>query len=124
MKADSVNDALRDHVTRVGFDLSLGKTHVAALVYLDQCIKQDRYIPANKAESPAFRRMFSWFSSGIRGCCDRGLVVHHWSPGDKNKGLRYHYTITTAGQYVIGLLAEAGIYQEFADALPRLEVVA
>lgn len=30
------NDLLRSHVTRVGFDLTLGKTHIAALVLLNE----------------------------------------------------------------------------------------
>lgn len=128
------NDLLRAHVTRVGFDLSLGKTHIAALVYLDQCLKQKRYIPhrvqdlsfPDNTQLPAraFGRAFSMFATGMHGCQDRGLVIHHWNPKHKNDGLKWHYTITKAGKIVIALLSEAGIYQEYADALPRLEVVA
>lgn len=117
------NDLLRAHVTRVGFDLSLGKTHIAALVYLNECIKQRRYIQSNHA-SQWSRRAFANFATGMHGCQDRGLVIHHWNPKHKNDGLKWHYTITKAGKIVIALLSEAGIYQEYADALPHLEVVA
>lgn len=117
------NDLLRQHVTRVGFDLSLGKTHIAALVYLNECLAQKRYIASHHSEQWA-RRAFSHFASGMHGCEDRGLVLHHWRADKKDAGLKWHFTITKAGRLVIDLLREAGIYQEYADALPRLEVVA
>lgn len=121
------NDLLRAHVTRVGFDLSMGKTHIAALVYLNECLRQKRYIPHNRTTvlDPGRYRAFSHFASGIGGCCERGLVLHHYRADKKGKndGLKWHYTITRAGRLVIDLLKEAGIYQEYADALPRLEAV-
>lgn len=118
------NDLLRSHVTRVGFDLSLGKTHIAALVMLNESIKQRRYISDRGITDRAVRRAFTHFASGMHGCEERGLVIHHYNPARRNGGLKWHYTITKAGKLVIALLAEAGIYQEYADALPRLEVVA
>lgn len=130
---DYPNPLLRGHVTRVGFDLSLGKTHIAALVYLNECLTQRRYIKSNDSEGP-HRRTFAHFATGMHGCCDRGLVIHHYRetrtlpPKERQKaeaqGLKRHYTITKAGRLVIDLLREAGIYQEYADSLPRLEVVA
>lgn len=121
MAESALNGALRAHVTRVGFDLTLGKTHIAALVYLNESIRQRRYIRTGGDQR---RFGFSHFATGIHGCEDRGLVIHHWRPEKKNEGLKWHYTITKAGKLVISLLQEAGIYQEYADALPRLEVVA
>jgi hypothetical protein len=128
------NERLRAHVTRVGFDLSLGKTHVAALVYLNESLRQRRYIPSHHTESGWHRKAFAHFASGMHGCIDRGLVDHHYQPTShlppkerqkaERQGMKRHYTITAAGKHVIALLQEAGIYQEFADALPRLEVVA
>lgn len=127
------NEQLRAHVTRVGFDLSLGKTHIAALVYLNECLRQRRYIDTRKTEGP-HARAFSWFATGMHGCIDRGLVIHHYRPTTdlppkerqkaERQGFKRHYTITPAGKLVVSLLQEAGIYEEFADALPRLEVVA
>jgi hypothetical protein len=118
------NDLLRAHVTRVGFDLSLGTTHIAALVYLAECIRQRRYIAANRVVDLSRRRAFSHFASGMAGCMERGLVVHHYDERHRDGGLKWHYTITKAGRLVIDLLREAGIYQEYADALPELELEA
>jgi hypothetical protein len=118
---DSSNDLLRAHVTRVGFDLSLGKTHVAALVLLNESLSQRRYIPSHKSPDPIARRTFSWFASGLQGCCQRGLVLHHYRHDKRDAGMKWHYTITRAGKLVIDLLKEAGIYQEYADALPARE---
>lgn len=117
-----MNDLLRDHVTRVGFDLSLGRTHVAGLVYLNESLAQRRYIPSNRVVSPTARRAFACFASGISGCISRGLVLHHYREDKRDDGLKWHYTITRAGKLVIDLLKETGLYQEYADALPRLEV--
>lgn len=115
------NDLLRAHVTRVGFDLTLGKTHIAALVVLNESLRQKRYI--RTTQTPVgMRRTFAHFASGMEGCITRGLVVHHYNEKHRDDGLRWHYTITTAGKLVIGLLTEAGLYQEYADALPHLEV--
>lgn len=117
---NETNALLREHVTRVGFDLTLGKTHIAALVYLNESITQKRYINSNKSERWA-QRAFAHFASGMHGCEDRGLVIHHYRSDKRDDGLRWHYTITKAGKLVVALLQEAGIYQEYADALPRME---
>lgn len=129
--ADAPNEALRAHVTRVGFDMSLGKTHIASLVYLNECLAQRRYIASHHASGP-LAKAFSWFATGMHGCEDRGLVVHHYQstrdlpPKERvqaeRQGLKRHYTITKAGRLVINLLKEAGIYQEYAEALPRKAV--
>lgn len=116
-----MNEALRQHVTRVGFDLTLGKTHVAALVYLDFCTRNRTTLNT----AGIGRNIFSWFVPGIRGCGDRGLVVHHYDAEASNKKgdhLGKHYTITPAGKLVIGLLKEAGIWQEYEAALPVQKV--
>ncbi len=120
--SDQPNDLLRSHVTRVGFDLSLGRTHIAAIVLLNESLTQRRYIPAHKTSDAAARRTFAWFASGLQGCCTRGLVIHHYRQDKRDGGLKWHYTITRAGKLVIDLLKEAGIYQEYADALPQREV--
>jgi hypothetical protein len=116
------NELLHSHVTRVGFDLTLGKSHIAALVMLDQSIKQRRYIREHATNS-VMKRAFSWFGTGMSGCCERGLVIHHWNQKavretlTKDRGLAPHYTITKAGQLVIALLKESGVYQEYASVL-------
>lgn len=117
----ATNDLLRSHVTRVGFDLSLGRTHIAALVLLNEQMAQKRYISDRKVTDLSMRRAFSFFASGIGGCVSRGLVIHHYQPNKRNSTLKDHYTITKAGKLVIDLLRECGIYGEYAAALPVAE---
>lgn len=103
------NEALRGHVTRVGFDLSMGKTHVAALVVLAEAIARRGTVDSRT--SPLLR---TWITA-TGGLMARGLVEHHYNPKAKGRGLQHHYSITKAGRHVIGLLKEAGIYQEHAE---------
>lgn len=122
-RASQPNEALRAHVTRVGFDLSLGRTHVAALVYLNESIAQGRHF--HKIEGP-LRRTFALWASGIHGCEVRGLTVHHYSPDAPrgiDVGLAPHYSLTRAGELVVELLRESGLYDEYAAALPQREAV-
>lgn len=118
------NTALRDHATRVGFDLSLAKTQIAALVLLNESLRQRRYIHSNHVTERSMRRTFAYFATGMHGCEERGLVLHHYRPDKRDDGLKWHFTITKAGKLVIDLLTEAGIYQEYAAALPVVEEVA
>lgn len=99
-----VNEELRQHVTRVGFDLSLGRTHIAALVMLDA----------------PFQRSFSHFVGGARGLQERGLVWHRMPPNNKTS-IRKIWGITKAGELVKDLLKEAGIWQEYEAALPIVD---
>lgn len=122
-KAPQANEALRAHVTRVGFDLTLGRTHIASLVYLNESIERGGYIKTT-GMAGALARSFSFFASGIRGCEDRGLTIHHYNPDRRDEGLGAHYTITRAGQLVIELLRESGLYAEYAAVLPVLEASA
>lgn len=114
-----VNEALRGHVTRVGFDLTLGRTHVAALVALKESIEAGHWL------NTGTQSVFSHFVSGMHGCERRGLIRHHYRQPEWKNGVRSdlppgeHYTITTAGELVVGLLREAGVYDEYAALLPR-----
>lgn len=126
-----MNDLLRSHVTRVGFDLSLGKTHIAALVYLDVMIRARSQGVGMHVTDLALRRTFAHFAGGARGCIERGLLLHHYDERYSARGpirhrdhLGRHYTITKAGKLVLALLREAGIYQEYAAALPMASEVA
>ena len=111
------NVTLRDYVQRSAFDLNLGRTHVAALVYLDLCIAND----PRDVSTPDGRSVYTNFIDATRGLERRGLVVHHWTrdkrTGYTAKGTKAHYTITRAGQLVIELLREAGLYEEFRAPL-------
>lgn len=113
---NQTNDALRAHVTRVGFDLSLGRTHIAALVFLNECLARKCYLDTRT--SPI--RAFSNFSTGSRGLIERGLVTHEsWkrAPG-RRVPMHQVWKITKAGRAAITLLREAGIYDEYASAIP------
>lgn len=139
---EPINESLRAHVTRVGFDLSLGRTHIAALVWIDHAIRYDKGGPWNPRIDRRPRRNYGHplarahanFASGMHGLQDRGLVI--WTNPDTIKlprgvarwdelPARRIWRITPAGRHVIALLKEAGLYDEYAAALilPRLEVV-
>lgn len=116
------NDLLREHLTRVGFDLSLGKTHVEALVFLDVALQTREY-----QRSPS---MFVHASHGLQA---RGLVEHtarsrefleRRRQAGRSGDLTGIYKITRAGRIVISLLKEAGLYQdEHVRLFPPLVLV-
>lgn len=133
------NDLLRMHVTRVGFDLSLGKTHIAALVWIEELrvAKWDATY-FRKPKSGPMHRAFNNLVSGFHGLEERGLVVHRYDPQqvmrfqqsnpvhrDEDGVLRIHHNpkvwkITKAGRLVIDLLKESGLYDEYAGQIrPR-----
>jgi hypothetical protein len=126
----------------VGFDLSLGKSHIAALVYIDQVrlagwdSARVNYTDRTYDGFNLVRRPFQQFVSGSRGIQERGLVIHTEPTERQRKKWReladaqeqldgfWHFywepktwRITKAGQLVIKLLQEAGIYQEYASVL-------
>jgi hypothetical protein len=117
---DVPNPVLREHVTRVGFDLSLGKTHIAALVWIDMENKRRHHIRMNGAP-------WNFFVTGAMGLQARGLVAHTPPPRgcDRDKWhLGRSFRITPAGRLVRDLLKEAGIWQEYEAAFPVVESVA
>lgn len=118
-----MNEQLRSHVTRIGFQLSLGKTHIAALVLIDAETRQRCRIRMNGGP-------WNWFATGAHGLIDRGMVIHHpplpierqTRAMRERRGkwghLGGYYEITKAGRLTINLLKEAGIWQEYENALP------
>src|SRR5258706_7836078 len=76
-----INESLREHVTRIGFNLSLGKTHIAALVNIDHILKRNQST-IEELNSGGYKlnmrmpRVFNMFVSGQRGLIERGLVHH------------------------------------------------
>jgi hypothetical protein len=128
-----VNEALRAHVTSAKFVLTLGATHIAALVWVERQLRhnkstdeklQDRTLaPTDPPLGHPLRRAFR--HSGMGGLITRGLILHHLPAGYDQPGVwgghlkpAEIWTITRAGRAVIDLLVEAGIWSEFADALP------
>src|SRR5688500_18094821 len=127
--AEEINEALRQHVTRVGFDLSLGKTHIAHLVWLDLLLKAN---PKGYEKNQFYgrkHRAFAHSATGAHGLMDRGLIQNiaeqRRRPGENLLDMtpRRCFRITPAGRLVINLLKEAGIYQEFAALIPVVPVV-
>jgi hypothetical protein len=122
---NETNEALRAHVTRVGFDLTLGKSHIATLVWIDQMLKHRRHI--RTVPSGPYRHAFANSAVGGHGLEDRGLIEHTmpdykgWrAKGRSSDSYPVHriWRITKAGRLVIALLKEAGVYQEYLEALP------
>ena len=126
------NESLRAHVTRVGFDLTLAKSAIAALVYIDQVLRNKRdALAVEEPRTGPMRRTFRLFAGGAQSLIERGLI-RHTMPA-KGAGSRSYsvdadgvphfywdvktYRITRAGRLVIGLLHETGIYEEYAQHL-------
>ena len=99
-----MNEALREHVTRVGFNLTLGKTHVQTLVVLDIALKANRHW---------HDRGRNLFVPAVQGLERRGLVEHTY-PSKSGLPVRRIWRITKAGRFVLGLLKESGLYDEYA----------
>lgn len=125
------NELLRDHVTSTGFALVLGKTQIAALVRLDLELIQGARIHTRAGPQGTVRRMLRNDITALHGLCARGLVVHvypehqhkYFTPGGTriDPGAEippgHVWNITPAGRLTCELLKEAGIYQEYADAI-------
>lgn len=99
-----VNDRFRSYVQSTAFSLSLGRTHITALVHLEHGLRRrfetGRW-PVNDTALAALQR--------------RGLIVDK-QPGVVKGAFREHphlwndhYEITYAGRLTLMLLAEAGL---------------
>jgi hypothetical protein len=128
-----VNEALRAHVTSAKFVLTLGATHIAALVWVERQLRNNKstdeklhdgtLAPHDPPLGHPLRRAFR--HSGMGGLITRGLVLHHLpaeyaQPGVWGGHLKPAeiWTITKAGRAVIDLLVESGVWAEYADAMP------
>ena len=121
--AEHVNELLREHVLRTGFNLVLTKTQIAALVELDALIAREAFHSFDEL-SPTWRQFHQNWISGIHGLERRGLVEHtfHQHKADYDPPMTMPvslaWKITEAGRLTIALLKEAGIYQHYAGAMP------
>lgn len=126
-----MNEALRSHVTSASFQLSLGLTHIAALVAIDHDLRRNRSIREDLDEhtfaerkpacaSGPHRRAFQHNATGLHGLCRRGLVIHHTPTrsGEEWLGTKPEeiWEVTEAGRLVIALLKEAGLWAEYGGA--------
>ena len=91
-----MNKLLREHVAGTAFVLSLGKTHVEALVEIDLVSKAaDEWFSLGPACNNYSRMGLVW----------RGLVVQK-----RSKRYGFLWKLTDAGCLVLALLHEAGMY--------------
>lgn len=111
------NDLLRSHVTSAAFHLTLGKTHIAALVHLEERLAADlntwEHIKQPREKTPHLGN----FTTGAAGLVARGLATHTYPLTDEHWAdlpFSTYWQITPAGQLVLELLREAGIWQEYA----------
>lgn len=108
---------LRAHVTGTAFHLFLGKTHIAALVHLEEVLAYEEVNgPATRSALPRTPNLGN-FTTGASGLISRGLVTHVMPPPrvrSDNKPFGEFWQITRAGRLVLDLLREAGIWQEYA----------
>lgn len=109
MSEPEINAALREHVTSVGFNLSLGKTHVATLVALDKMLAANRHVDTRT-------RNLRMFVPAVDGLVRRGLVIYTY-PTQRNPPVRTVWKISSAGRHVIALLKESGLYEEYGSGM-------
>jgi hypothetical protein len=115
-----INTALRDHVTGSAFTLTLRKTHISTLAYIDWRLANDTTI--NEFVTADSYHTIPHFVAGSNGLIRRGLLLHSYPypPRTDTSGARFSefYEITRAGRLLIELLKEAGLWQEYAAAYP------
>ena len=111
------NEMLRAHVTGTAFALTLGKTHIAALVHLEEYLAADLTGWERAKQPRPTTPHLGNFTTGASGLITRGLVTHTYPASDKhwaNLPFSASWHITPAGRLVLALLKECGIWQEYA----------
>jgi hypothetical protein len=126
--APSTNQALRQYVTRVSFDMSLSNNQIETLVYLDlmrHCEESDRSLYAQSREAPyghPIAHEGRYFVAGANKLKQKGLVEHEYREDQKaTQTWNEIWRFTRAGDLVVELLKEAGLYAEVAARMPRIE---
>lgn len=94
-----MNELLREHVTSIGFALTLSKRQIELLSLLHY------YGGYDKMAAESHRRPH--FITTVRSLMARGLVEH---PNN------FGFKVSKAGVLVADLLAEAGLYQEALES--------
>ena len=124
-----MNELLRQHVTRVGFNLTLSKNQIAELVHLDAQLADGRALKERIGDGRELecghRHILSNGTTYRRGLMGRGLVAHHPSAEGADRGddlmnstTRDNWSITVAGHAVVALLKESGLWVEVAAEIP------
>lgn len=108
----TVNQALREWTRGTSFTLAMGRTQVATLVALHASQNRAHLVGRD-------HRLLRLFVQAARALGERGLVRHHpWQDQQEFQRrvlvgrFRLFFEVTRAGELVVQLLREAGIYQE------------
>ena len=110
------NEALREHTTSIGFNLTLSKSMINLLVLLHHHKGDANAIhDAGYIYHPVLR---TWTAS-VRSLKERGLITHKMVKDAKGYNVNALFRPTRAGSLVVSLLKEAGIYQERLEELQR-----
>lgn len=127
-----MNEAFRATVTDVAFHLSLSRAMCCGLVGLAEAIRENRF-STPEAQGPWARPFANWATTA-GALKRRGLIDHHFDEDHSMKqamidggkdamwdpdrvGVRWHYSLTRAGELTCELLKEAGIYQDIVPGL-------
>lgn len=116
---EQFNLALREHVTSIGFSMTLSKRMIDTLVALHHFkgnfheLVQWQYCKDDK-DRLVRRAMFGHYVTSYHALVNRGLVTTYERYNDDGtrdvKASRHN--LTKAGHLIVALLKEAGIYQE------------
>lgn len=113
---NGTNWEFRDFVTSASFHLTLGKTHIYALIEVAEGWAKNRRALTNNG----------FFIPGLRGLRERGLVWYKdplYTGKSTHSELNEIYGLTKAGEAVIVLLKESGLYQEISGSWNYTEPV-
>jgi hypothetical protein len=101
VRSEPVNEQFAQYVQSTAFSLSLGRTHMRALIRL--ATRDPLWMSSNGSSSP----------TALHGLERRGLVTHHPHVGEPPPfgDDAQDWELTTAGKLVVMLLAEAGLVQ-------------
>lgn len=114
--SDEHNHRFRDFTTRTAFNLSLGTTHIKALVIVHEAYAKDRDLTSRSEHGIIFD---SHFVPGVQGCIKRGLAWHEAPERYGAKLPSEVYGLTKAGELMVELLKEAGIWQQYVADMPE-----
>lgn len=97
-----MNQALREHTTSIGFQLTLSKAQIGMLCTVAHFKGWKASFAGVGIDHPSSTAYFPQFISTCRALTERGLM----------EKANFGWKLTTAGNLTIDLLKEAGIYQE------------
>lgn len=127
-KKPTVNTSLRQWARGVSFTIAMGRRQVFTLVSIEASKDVQASLGVRMLIGDRHRQMCSFVTSA-RCLVDRGLVIPHvWLSETLRKESHKHKTselwqLSRAGELVIELLKEAGIYQEVLEELHTADKV-